>query len=123
MILYHGSIELVDKPKIRTRDTFLDFGSGFYTTTSYEQAERWAHIKMRREKSAVGYVSAYEFDFEAAKVETIIKRYDTADMEWPMFVVANRKGESSAETADMYIGPVADDNVYQTIRFFENRRL
>ena len=119
MILYHGSIELVDKPKIRTRDTFLDFGSGFYTTTSYEQAERWAHIKMRREKSAVGYVSVYEFDFEAAKVETIIKRYDTADMEWLMFVVANRKGESSAETADMYIGPVADDNVYQTIRFFE----
>lgn len=119
MILYHGSIELVDKPKIRTRDTFLDFGSGFYTTTSYEQAERWAHIKMRREKSAVGYVSVYEFYFEAAKVETIIKRYDTADMEWLMFVVANRKGESSAETADMYIGPVADDNVYQTIRFFE----
>ena len=74
MILYHGSIELVDKPKIRARDTFLDFGIGFYTTTSYEQAERWVNIKMRREKSAVGYVSAYEFDFEAAKDETMIQR-------------------------------------------------
>lgn len=119
MIIYHGSIQLVDKPEIRTGDTFLDFGVGFYTTTSYEQAERWAHIKMRREKSVVGYVSAYEFDFEAAKTETVIKRYDIADMEWLMFVVGNRKGEAPAEAADMHIGPVADDNVYQSIRFFE----
>ena len=119
MIIYHGSTLLVDKPEIRTGDTFLDFGVGFYTTTSYGQAERWAHIKMRREKSAVGYVSAYEFDFEAAKAETVIKRYDTADMEWLMFVVGNRKGEPSAEAADMHIVPVADDNVYQSIRFFE----
>ena len=48
MILYHGSTDLVDKPEIRKSDIYLDFGIGFYTTTSFEQAERWAKIKMRR---------------------------------------------------------------------------
>ena len=50
MILYHGSTDLVDKPEIRKSDVYLDFGVGFYTTTSFEQAERWAKIKMRRKK-------------------------------------------------------------------------
>ena len=34
MILYHGSTELVDVPEIRKGDVYLDFGVGFYTTTS-----------------------------------------------------------------------------------------
>ena len=34
MILYHGSTVLVEKPEIRKGETFLDFGVGFYTTTS-----------------------------------------------------------------------------------------
>ena len=62
MILYHGSTELVSKPEIRTGDVYLDFGVGFYTTTSFEQAERWARIKMRRENVDLGYVAVYEFD-------------------------------------------------------------
>lgn len=119
MILYHGSTVLVDRPEIREGDTFLDFGSGFYTTTSYDQAERWAKIKMRRENKTNGYVAVYEFDFEAASRNTVIRRFDTADMAWLLFVVNNRRGAPFEEPADMHIGPVADDNVYQSIRFFE----
>ena len=119
MIIYHGSTVLVEKPVIRTGETFLDFGAGFYTTTSYEQAERWARIKMRREKKSIGYVSIYEFDYESAKAEADIRKFDTADMEWLIFVVNNRRGMPYSEPADMHIGPVADDNVYQSIRFFE----
>ena len=119
MIIYHGSTVLVEKPEIRTGETFLDFGSGFYTTTSYEQAERWARIKMRREKKALGYVSIYEFDYESAKAEADIRKFDVANMEWLLFVVSNRRGIPTSETTDLHIGPVADDNVYQSIRFFE----
>ena len=119
MIIYHGSTVSVESPEIRASDTFLDFGAGFYTTTSYEQAERWVRIKMRRENKTVGYVSVYEFDYDAAKAHTVIRRFDAADMEWLLFVVNNRRGGPIAETADMHIGPVADDNVYQSIRFFE----
>ena len=67
MILYHGSINLVECPEIRQGEVYLDFGVGFYATTSYEQAERWAKIKMRRNNSDLGYVSSYEFDYEKAK--------------------------------------------------------
>ena len=119
MILYHGSTVLVDTPEIRNGKTFLDFGTGFYTTTSYAQAERWAKIKMRRENKDTGYVAIYEFDYEAALEHTVIRRFPTADMEWLLFVVNNRQGNAFAEQADMHIGPVADDNVYQSIRFFE----
>lgn len=119
MIIYHGSVDLVEKPEIRNGENHLDFGAGFYVTTSYEQAERWARIKMRRAKASVGYVSRYELDIEKAKIETNICQFQSADMRWLQFVVHNRRGERSDENVDMHIGPVADDNVYQSIRFFE----
>ena len=119
MILYHGSTELVEIPEIRKGDVYLDFGVGFYTTTSYEQAERWAKIKMRRNNMNTGYVSVYEFDLEKAEQELCIKRFNVADEAWLSFVVSNRKGEVINDDADMHIGPVADDNVYQSIRLFE----
>ena len=32
MILYHGSIEIVENLEIRIPSRFLDYGYGFYTT-------------------------------------------------------------------------------------------
>ena len=40
-------------------------------------------------------------------------------MEWLKFVVGNRRGEMLFKAEDMHIGPVADDNVYRSIRLFE----
>lgn len=119
MIIYHGSTCIVERPEIRVGSKYLDFGIGFYTTSSYEQAERWTRIKMRREGLDFGYVSEYEFDYNAARQTTVIRRFDTADLEWLLFVVRNRRGERPNQQADMYIGPVANDNVYQSIRLFE----
>lgn len=119
MILYHGSTDLVDKPEIRKGEVYLDFGIGFYTTTSYEQAERWARTKMRRNNINIGYVSVYEFDYDNAIKELTIKEFLNADEKWLDFVVKNRRGEATDDYADMHIGPVADDNVYQSIRLFE----
>lgn len=119
MIIYHGSTDLVENPEIRQSEVFLDFGVGFYTTTSYDQALRWAQIKMRRKNAEIGYISVYELDLEQAEKNMNIRRFDRADMEWLMFVINNRNGQEEKERADMTIGPVADDNVYQSIRLFE----
>lgn len=119
MILYHGSTVTVSKPEIRTGNYFLDFGNGFYTTTSYEQSERWAKIKMRRENSVSGFVSVYEFDLQTATEQLSIQRFNSADMQWLKFVTDCRKGIQSSENVDLRIGPVADDNVYRSIRLFE----
>lgn len=119
MRLYHGSTVLVKTPEIRTGTVYLDFGPGFYTTTSSEQAERWARIKMRREGSSHGYVTIYDFDLELASTDVVIQKFLAADMDWLQFVVRNRRGHPIETPADMYVGPVADDNVYQSIRLFE----
>ena len=119
MILYHGSTDIVDSPEIRKGDVYLDFGVGFYTTTSLEQAERWAKIKMRRKNVNLGYVSVYEFDVEKVEKELTVKRFENADEEWLTFVVSNRNGNIIGNNIDLHVGPVADDNVYQSIRLFE----
>jgi len=36
MKLYHGSLEQVEKPEIREACRTLDYGKGFYVTTSFE---------------------------------------------------------------------------------------
>ena len=119
MILYHGSVDRVERPEIRQGKVYLDFGIGFYTTTSFEQAERWAKIKMRRNNTDIGFVSVYEFDFEKAKQELAIETFEAADEKWLTFVVNNRRGSAPSVLMDLHIGPVADDNIYQSIRLFE----
>ena len=42
MICYHGSDTVVDTPRILEAKRPLDFGGGFYTTTSKDQARSWA---------------------------------------------------------------------------------
>lgn len=74
---------------------------------------------MRRLKTEIGYVSVYDFNFEEAMQQLDIYRFPSADMEWLDFVVGNRRGAEMIKTADIHIGPVADDNVYQSIRLFE----
>ena len=61
MKIYHGSIEKVENPEIRESNRTLDYGRGFYTTTSYEQAEAWVRRRMSEKKVSVGYVCVYEF--------------------------------------------------------------
>lgn len=58
MILYHGSTEIVDKPEISIPSRTLDYGSGFYTTTSFKQAEDWVKRKLNT-SIQVGYVNVY----------------------------------------------------------------
>lgn len=41
MKLYHGSNVIVDNPKIIKSDRALDFGTGFYLTTDFEQARKF----------------------------------------------------------------------------------
>jgi hypothetical protein len=60
MILYHGSLEAIEKPDISFSRINTDFGKGFYTTSIESQAEKWA----TRFKRRFGYatVSIYNDD-------------------------------------------------------------
>lgn len=50
MMVYHGSLEKITQPEIREPNRTLDYGSGFYTTTSGAQAEEWVRKRMDEKK-------------------------------------------------------------------------
>lgn len=60
MILYHGSLEIVDQPEIREPSRTLDYGAGFYLTSSYDQAEKWVRNKFKGNLRR-GYVNIYDY--------------------------------------------------------------
>ena len=120
MTLYHGSTYVVENPKIVTGDKFLDFGFGFYTTTSEEQALLWAKIKKQRAKSATSYLNIYEIDDAVFLNDSFsILRFDTPNREWLEFVIANRRG-AITHNHDIIAGPVANDRLYLSFTLYES---
>ena len=119
MKLYHGSTVTVRKPSLRPGRSNADFGKGFYTTSNFEQAIRWAHIKQEREEAERAVVSVYEFD-EALldHVDLNIRRFSGADEAWLYFVTDCRK--SRKHDYDLVQGPVANDKVFTTVNLFES---
>lgn len=118
MKLYHGSLVIVKKPSVLKGRSTVDFGKGFYTTTSFEQAQKWADLKRKRSGVSRAVVSVYEIpdDFLNGRYATL--NFTGATREWLDFVVKNRRGVSE-EKYDLTMGPVANDQLYATIRLYE----
>jgi len=124
MILYHGSLLAVDRPAIMDRASYrpLDFGTGFYSTSSREQAIRWVRNRLDYDASAPhGFVSDYAFDetgFAAG-----LRRLDFAighvEVDWLRFVMRNRREHNPEHGYDLVTGPVANDRVYTVISGYE----
>lgn len=122
MKLYHGSDVVVDNPKIIKANRTLDFGHGFYTTTSREQACKWAYIKKTREQSYNGILNIYEIDDNILNYKNLkVLSFNDASEEWLNFVIKNRLKIDYKHDFDMVQGPVADDRVYACLNAFENR--
>lgn len=119
MICYHGSDTIVDFPKILEPKRPLDFGGGFYVTTSEAQAEKWAVKVALRNNHQHKCVNRYEFDLETAKADLTVIHFEIADELWLDFICDNRSGKPTGEY-DIVIGPVADDRVYRVVVEYEN---
>jgi hypothetical protein len=125
MILYHGSNTIIEKPTLIQPTRRLDFGSGFYTTTSEKQAIDFTYkVKQRALKLGIenqgSYVSIYEIDFEKLISELSVLRFTSPNNAWFDFVMANRRGTYRGEKYDAIYGPVANDTVFRTLTAFEN---
>ena len=119
MICYHGSDTIVDIPKILEAKRPLDFGGGFYVTTSETQAKSWAIKVAYRNNNNHRCINRYEFDLEKAKSELTVIHFEVADEKWLDFICANRSGKPTGDY-DIVIGPVADDRVYRVVVEYEN---
>lgn len=119
MKLYHGSTVAVRKPSLRPGRSNADFGKGFYTTSNYEQAVRWAHIKQEREEATRAVVSVYEFDETLLDdPELNIRKFTGVDKPWLYFVTDCRK--SRGHNYDLVQGLEANDKVFTTVNLFES---
>jgi hypothetical protein len=116
MILYHGSKIAVPNPDICYSRDNLDFGKGFYTTPIKEQAERWA--KRMGLHANQGIVSSYRFDEVKANDNLTIITFDDCTEEWLDFIINCRTGMISIAEADIIVGGVANDRVFNTIELF-----
>lgn len=118
MKVYHGSLDIVKAPEIREANRPLDYGNGFYTTTSYGQAESWVRRKMKEKGAAIGYVNVYEFDEESSRALQRLN-FDAPTDEWIDFVMANRTQQGYVHDNDIVFGPVANDRVYTSFALYE----
>lgn len=117
MKLYHGSLIEVKKPAIIQPVRTLDYGAGFYTTTSFEQAEKWVKRKLDN-THAIGYVNIYEWD-ESAKAKLNYLHYSEPNEDWVDFVYNNRTIHDFSHNNDIVFGPVANDKVYAAFALYE----
>lgn len=109
----------------------LDFGKGFYLTSSYEQALNYipSAVKknIRRRKLPAdfkvedGYLSVFRFHPSS---ELAIQYFKTADLDWIHFIAANRDNSLFQTLLSKYCdydiigGKVADDSTAATLNSY-----
>lgn len=117
--LYHGGQDIITAPEIRKPNRTLDFGAGFYLTSSAKQAKDWVIRRLQNSDVSVGYVNEYEFLISEAKKQLKIKSFDSPTDEWLEFVMSNRRVTGFNHDFDIVIGPVANDRVYTAFALYE----
>ena len=114
MILYHGSNLEIKQPSLKYSRSSLDFGSGFYTTTDLQQAEKWANRVVYIRKNGKPTVSVFETD-DVLWDKLSIKQFEKADKDWLQTVVAYRKLQKPNHQYDVIAGPIANDRTVDVI--------
>ena len=128
MILYHGSYLAVEVPDLIHSRNNVDFGKGFYLTSSPEQAASYIPASVRKAKrrgiiadsfkEADGKVSVFQFH---PNPNLFIHCFIEADEEWLHFAACNRSRDLFPELRKKYAlvdiigGKVADDQTAVTL--------
>jgi hypothetical protein len=115
--LYHGSNIAVENPQILQSDRKLDFGTGFYLTSSYEQAERWAYLTVKRREAGEQIITCFDIEEEAMDTLNVLRFYN-ADKSWLKFVSNNRNESNFVDEHDIVVGPVANDRTMPVLRLY-----
>lgn len=105
MLLYHAGFETIQNPDIHYGRKNADFGQGFYLTSSKEFAYRWA----KEEKGRRTIVNRYDLDTTGLVVE----RFSRTAV-WFEYIGGNRRLKPDGLQADVIIGPIANDTIYNT---------
>ena len=112
-VLYHGSMQIVEYPEIRTAKFNKDFYFGFYCTIMPEQAKRWA-----TRFTGTGIMNEYLYHpNDNLKVLTFPEMTE----EWLDFIVSCRMG--NPHDYDVVEGPMANDTIFNYVQDFVDNRI
>lgn len=128
ILLYHGSYTAVSRIDLSKCNAGLDFGRGFYVTTSYEQAVSFVPNSVKRNIKAGnipadfnlsdGQISVYKFHPDPS---LLIEFFPEANLDWLHFVAANRNRDlfkelyAKLERYDIVGGKIANDNTSRVL--------
>ena len=130
--LYHGSSDIIKKPKYGYGKKYNDYGLGFYCTDSIEMAKEWG-VGFNQN----GYANCYELDCTGLSILNLNDpKY--CILHWLAVLLKNREFESASalaaeakeyllknfsvdyETYDAIIGYRADDSYFSFAQDFIN---
>lgn len=95
MIVYHGTIEIIEKPDVIHSKKYLDFGKGFYLTSFKNQAEKWL-----------------DFVCACRRGEQLNQIYD--------IIIGNVANDDVFKTVDMYFRGLWDkEKVLNELRYYK----
>ncbi len=117
MRVYHGSNMKVESPDIVHSFKALDFGKGFYVTSVWEQAVRWARRKTQMLRSGTPTVSIYEMS-DIIPPEYKVKTFPDDLIEWIDFVCRCRDEYEDYLAYDVIKGKVANDQVFRVVGMY-----
>ncbi len=134
MLLFHGSYIAVEKIDLSMCLQGKDFGSGFYLTSSVNQARSFIKTSVAKAKQFgdipltqdFGQVSSFRYHKDGLK----IYEFKNTDRDWLWFIAQNRRPYLSELLADkvdpevfgsdVIIGKVANDKTNPTITAYLN---
>ena len=114
MLLYHGSNVEIRIARLIPSKRFLDFGAGFYLTSDYEQAKKWAVRTSNRRGEGSPTVTVFQVDEKQLNSLRVLS-FPSANKDWLRFISANRTGAKDETDYDLIIGPVANDQAIRTV--------
>lgn len=82
MVLFHGSDNIIERPKYRGGKPYNDYGYGFYCTEFFDLAGEWAVSEEHD-----GFINSYEFDSAGLSV---LNLSDHSVLSWLAVLLVNR---------------------------------
>lgn len=131
-LIYHGSVNIIEKPIYGYGKKYKDYGLGFYCTTSLEMAKEWGVSKDRD-----GYANKYQIETKGLNILDLNDSKFTF-LHWLTILLQNRSFDMpsvlateakeylisnfsiSLDNVDIVIGYRADDSYFSYAQDFIN---
>ncbi|MBQ3029436.1 MAG: DUF3990 domain-containing protein [Lachnospiraceae bacterium] len=135
MTLYHGSLDIIEKPEFGKGKTHNDYGSGFYCTENIELAKEWACTEGQD-----GYANQYQIETKGLRILNLSEENYTI-LHWLALLVKHREMRLTTplmrrgaewllnnylldvQGYDIVIGYRADDSYFSFARAFLSNQI